>query len=149
MPKQYREYRVIYRESGGTGLVAANRPVFVGKDDASAWSEAEPALRVLWRRFRDEGKSRPMIPNRRLLPIWCHPINFIIGGPQSVVHQLCQLWEQVPFDVANVELRWSGLSHEQVCGSLRRLMEEVMPLVRRSSCTDLPPDDRASSKRSG
>ena len=57
-----------------------------------------------------------------------HPINFIVGGPESVARQLQELHEQVPFDVANVEVRWAGLTHDLVRDSLRRLMEEVMPL---------------------
>ena len=44
-PEQYRTYAATYRESGGTGLIAANRPVFVGPDDAAAFDLAEPALR--------------------------------------------------------------------------------------------------------
>ncbi len=55
-PEQYRQYAAAYRESGGTGLIAANRPVFVGPDDATAFDLAETALRILWRRFRQEGK---------------------------------------------------------------------------------------------
>jgi len=129
--EQYRKYRSIYREAGGTGLVAANRPVFVGQDDASAWSEAEPALRILWRRFRDEGKIPADVPEPTSAADLCaHPINFIVGGPQSVARQLCQLRQQISFDVLNVELRWAGLTHEQVRASLRRLMEEVMPIVK-------------------
>ena len=55
-PEQYRQYRALYRAAGGRGLVAANRPVFVGPDDDTAFAEAGPALRTLWRRFQQEGK---------------------------------------------------------------------------------------------
>ena len=131
-PEQYRQYRTAYRAAGGTGLIAANRPVFVGPDDESAFARAEPALRTLWRRFRQEGK----IPAETAEPerpqdLCAHPINFIVGGPESVARQLLELYEQVPFDVANVEVRWAGLSHELVRDSLRRLMEDVMPIVER------------------
>jgi hypothetical protein len=37
---------------------------------------------------------------------------------------------RVPFDVANVELRWDGLWHELVRDSLRRLMEDVVPRLK-------------------
>jgi alkanesulfonate monooxygenase SsuD/methylene tetrahydromethanopterin reductase-like flavin-dependent oxidoreductase (luciferase family) len=128
-PAQYREYRTAYRAAGGTGLVAANRPVFVARDDETAFAQAEPALRILWRRFRHEGK----IPAETIEPtgiaeLCAHPINFIVGGPGSVARQLRALHEQVPFDVANVEVRWAGLAHQLVRDSLRRLVEEVMPL---------------------
>ena len=52
------------------------------------------------------------------------------GVPRT--DQLRELHEQAPFDVANVEVRWAGLSPELVRDSLRRLMEEVMPLLHRN-----------------
>jgi alkanesulfonate monooxygenase SsuD/methylene tetrahydromethanopterin reductase-like flavin-dependent oxidoreductase (luciferase family) len=122
-PEQYRQYAAVYREAGGTGLIAANRPVFVGPDDRSAFDLAETALRILWRRFRQEGKIPADTPEPERPQDLCgHPINFIVGGPESVARQLHALHEQVPFDVANVEVRWAGLSHELVCDNLRRLM---------------------------
>ena len=129
-PVQYCEYSAAYRRAGGTGLLAANRPVFVGPDDETAFSRAEPALRILWRRFRQEGKIAAETPEpRRPADLCTHPINFIVGGPESVARQLRELHTEVPFDVANVEVRWAGLTHELVRDSLRRLMEEVMPLL--------------------
>ena len=129
-PAQYRQYRRAYRAAGGTGLIAANRPVFVGPDDESAFARAEQALRTIWRRFQQEGK----IPAETAEPerpqdLCAHPINFIVGGPASVARQLCELYEQIPFDVANVEVRWAGLTHELVRDSLRRLMEDVVPIL--------------------
>ena len=129
-PEQYRQYRAIYLAAGGTGLVAANRPVFVGPDDATALVQAEPALRTLWRRFRDEGKIAASTPEPvRVEDLTGHPINFLVGGPRSVARQVAELREQVPFDVLNVEVRWAGLSGEQVRESLQRLMTEVVPQV--------------------
>ena len=122
-PAQYRQYAAAYRESGGRGLIAANRPVFVGPDDATAFALAEPALRILWRRFRQEGKIPADTPEPARPQDLCgHPINFLVGGPKTVRSQLQALHQEVPFDVANVEVRWAGLSHEQVCDSLRRLV---------------------------
>ena len=127
-PGQYRQYVDAYRGAGGRGQIAANRPVFVGPDDASAFEIAGPALRILWRRFRDEGKIPADAPEPDHPADLCgHPINFIGGGPESVAGQLRALHAEVPFDVANVEVRWAGLSHEQVLESLRRLMEDVVP----------------------
>ena len=129
-PEQYRQYRDTYRAAGGTGLVAANRPVFVSPDDESAFARAEPALRILWQRFRQEGKIPAETPEPARPPDLCaHPVNFIVGGPESVARQLRELYEQAPFDVANVEVRWPGLTHELVRDSLRRLMEDVMPML--------------------
>lgn len=130
-PAQYRQYAAAYRTAGGSGLLAANRPVFVGPDDATAFARAEPALRTLWRRFREEGKVPADTPEPTSPAALCgHPINFIVGGPESVARQFRELHDEVPFDVANVEVRWAGLSHELVRDSLRRLMEEVCPLLR-------------------
>jgi len=129
-PEQYRQYRDVYLEAGGIGLVAANRPVFVGRDDANAFDQAGPALRTLWRRFQREGKIPAGTPEPTdLAGLTAHPINFLVGGPASVARQCAELREQVPFDVLNVEVRWAGLSHALVCDSLRRLMEEVAPRV--------------------
>ena len=129
-PDQYRQYRAAYCAAGGMGLVAANRPVFVGPDDDSAFTRVEPALRILWRRFRHEGKIPAENPEPAHPADLCaHPINFIVGGPDSVARQLRELYEQVPFDVANVEVRWAGLTHELVRDSLRRMMEDVVPMI--------------------
>jgi alkanesulfonate monooxygenase SsuD/methylene tetrahydromethanopterin reductase-like flavin-dependent oxidoreductase (luciferase family) len=125
-PEQYRQYAAAYRASGGAGLIAANRPVFVGPTDKVAFDLAEPALRTLWRRFRDEGKIPAETPEPTNPAELCgHPINFIIGGPESVARQLAELHAQVPFDVANVEVRWAGLSHELVRENIVRLMNEI------------------------
>ena len=120
---QYRSYVAAYREAGGNGRIAANRPVFVGPDDDAAFELAGDALRILWRRFRDEGKIPADTPEpARARDLCGHPINFLVGGPETVARQLRELHEQVPFDVANVEVRWDGLSHELVRDSLTRLM---------------------------
>jgi hypothetical protein len=111
-------------------MIAANRPIFVGPDDATAFACAEPALRTLWRRFQQEGKiPADTVEPDRLQELCAHPINFIIGGPMSVAQQLSALYDQVPFDVANLEFRWAELPRESVRDSLRRLMTEVMPIV--------------------
>ena len=111
-------------QAGGTGLVAANRPVFVGPDDETAFARAEPALRILWRRFRQEGK----------IPADCwSPTAELCAGTRSTSssadrsrsRERRELHNEVPFDVANVEVRWAGLTHELVRDSLRRLMEEI------------------------
>jgi alkanesulfonate monooxygenase SsuD/methylene tetrahydromethanopterin reductase-like flavin-dependent oxidoreductase (luciferase family) len=121
--EQHKEYVAAYRAAGGTGLVAMNRPVYVGRTDAAAFAEAEPALRILWRRFRAEGKIAAEVREPDSVEGLCgHPINFIVGGRDSVLEQLRALRQACPFDVANLELRWEGLSHEQTLGSLRELM---------------------------
>ena len=88
-PEQYRHYLDVYRAAGGTGRVAANRPVFVGPDDDTAFAAAEPALRLLWRRFHREGKIPAGTPEpSRVEDLCSHPINFLVGGPESVARGL-------------------------------------------------------------
>ena len=136
-PAQYRQYRDAYREAGGSGLVAANRPVFVGPDDATAFARAEPALRTLWRRFQHEGKIPAATPEPTdLAGLTAHPINFLVGGPESVARQVAALREEVPFDVLNVEVRWAGLPHELVCDSLQHLMRDVLPRLNELGATE-------------
>jgi alkanesulfonate monooxygenase SsuD/methylene tetrahydromethanopterin reductase-like flavin-dependent oxidoreductase (luciferase family) len=129
-PEQYRDYSANYRAAGGRGLIAANRPIYVGANDASAFTEAEPALRTLWRRFLAEGKFAADSPEPTEATDLCaHPINFIVGGTETVARQLRDLHAASPFDVLNAEVRWAGLSPEHVKESLGRLMEKVMPTL--------------------
>jgi len=123
-PAQHNGYAAAYRAAGGAGLIAMNRPVYVGADNTTAFAEAEPALRTLWLRFRDEGKIPTATPEPSAASDLCHhPLNFIVGGPASVARQLRALHAMCPFDVLNVELRWDGLTHGQVLQSLQRLMK--------------------------
>ena len=120
--EQYRQYTEAYRRAGGRNRIAVNRPVYVGETETSAWAEAEGAVRTLWRRFREEGKIAGDTSEPTSSAELCrHPLNFIIGDPESVARQLLELHAQVPFDVANLEVRWEGLSHAQVRESLRRM----------------------------
>jgi alkanesulfonate monooxygenase SsuD/methylene tetrahydromethanopterin reductase-like flavin-dependent oxidoreductase (luciferase family) len=123
-PEQYRAYRAAYAAEGGSRLVAMNRPVFVGPGDASAFEIARPALQTLWRRFQREGKvPADMREPRQVQELCAHPINFLVGGPETVAAKLLELHRQVPFDVANLEIRWEGLSHKHICDSLERLAQ--------------------------
>jgi len=125
-PEQYIEYRAEYLAAGGGGLIAANRPVFVAKDDVTAYREIEVPLRMLWRRFQSEGKiPAGMAEPATIDELSRHPINFIIGGPISVAKQIDDLRNLTHFDVLNAELRWSGLTPQQIKVSLRLLATDV------------------------
>jgi alkanesulfonate monooxygenase SsuD/methylene tetrahydromethanopterin reductase-like flavin-dependent oxidoreductase (luciferase family) len=129
-PDQYNQYRAAYHAAGGRRLIAANRPVYVADTDARAFDEAEPALRTLWRRFQEEGKipadmKEPANPR----DLCAHPINFIVGSPQTVANELLRLHHHTPYDVANLELRWAHLTPHQVESSLQRLLQHVRPLL--------------------
>lgn len=129
-PEQYLAYRQAYHDTGGRGLVAANRPVYVGRDDVAALRDIEPALRILWRRFQREGKITANLSEPADTRDLCaHPINFIVGGPQSVAQQLRDLHDAVPYDVANLEPNWDGLPRAMIDDSLHRVAEEVRPLL--------------------
>jgi alkanesulfonate monooxygenase SsuD/methylene tetrahydromethanopterin reductase-like flavin-dependent oxidoreductase (luciferase family) len=128
-PEQYATLRGAYVKAGGAGLVAANRPIFVGEDDAGAWTEAEPALRILWRRFVGEGKIPRDLPEPERFTRENAPGQFLVGGPETVIRFVQALHARVPFDVFNIEPRWAGLTPEQVHGSMRRFAERVMPAL--------------------
>jgi len=138
-PAQYCEYAAVYRAAGGAGLLAANRPVIVAKDDATAWGRAEPAVRMLWRRFQREGRIPADASEPAQLEDLCgHPINFIVGSPATVARQLAELHARAPFDVANVEVRWPGLSAEAIHESIRLMAGEVREKMRTGITTRLP-----------
>jgi alkanesulfonate monooxygenase SsuD/methylene tetrahydromethanopterin reductase-like flavin-dependent oxidoreductase (luciferase family) len=133
-PDQHREYASAYRSAGGKGLIAQNRPIFVGPTDAEAFDAVEPALRILWRRFQYEGKiPAEMAEPSSIEDLSAHPINFIVGGPETAAERILALHRKVPFDVLNAEVRWAGLPHPVVCDSLRRLSTDVMTIISRKS----------------
>ena len=116
-----------YREAGGRRSVAANRPVFVGEDDRSAWEEAEGALRTLWHRFVGEGQIPRDRPEPDRFTLENAPGQFLVGGPETVAGYIRALRERVAFDVFNMEPRWAGFTPEQVHANIRRFAEHVMP----------------------
>jgi len=128
-PEQYAALHSAYREAGGRGSVAANRPAYVGEDDAAAWAEAEPALRILWRRFVEEGKIPRDRPEPETFTLENAPGQFLVGGPETVACFIRDLRARVPFDTFNIEPRWAGFTVEQVHASMRRFAEYVMPAL--------------------
>ena len=116
-PEQYRQYIDAYREAGGR-VIAANRPVFVGPDDIRLRSRrarpADPLAEV-----PGEGK----IPQRPPSPTTRGSVR-----PSDQLHRrrprvgrtaTPRAARRSPFDVANVEVRWAGLSHDRswtACG---------------------------------
>ncbi|MEP6754733.1 MAG: LLM class flavin-dependent oxidoreductase [Chthonomonadales bacterium] len=114
-PEQNRQYSTLYRENGGSGHIALNRPIFLAESSVVAWREAEPVLRLLFRRFQSEGKIGADVEEPDNPVDLCqHPINFIVGTPTEAVDQLRKVQDTVPFDVLNAEVRWGGMSPEQV-----------------------------------
>ena len=83
---------------GGAGLIAANRPVFVGPDDATAFALAEPALRTLWRRFRARGQDPRRRPPSRATPTASAATRSTSSSaaPSRVARQLLELHAQAP-----------------------------------------------------
>jgi alkanesulfonate monooxygenase SsuD/methylene tetrahydromethanopterin reductase-like flavin-dependent oxidoreductase (luciferase family) len=129
-PEQYQALHAAYTEAGGRGSVAANRPVYVGEDDATAWREAEPALRTLWKRFVQEGKIPRDRPEPEVFTLENAPGQFVVGSAETVAQFIRTLHDRVRFDVFNLEPRWAGFTPAQVTANLRRFAAQVMPLVR-------------------
>jgi alkanesulfonate monooxygenase SsuD/methylene tetrahydromethanopterin reductase-like flavin-dependent oxidoreductase (luciferase family) len=128
-PEQYAALYAAYREAGGRGRVAANRPIYVGEDDASAWAEAEPALRILWRRFQSEGKIARDASEPAVFDDGTAPGQFLVGGPATVRRFIRELHARVPFDTFNVEPRWAGFTPEQVQASMGRFTAGVIEAI--------------------
>lgn len=126
-PEQYASLYAAYLGAGGKGSVAANRPVYVGEDDASAWAEAEPALRILWRRFVQEGKIPKDRPEPETFNLENAPGQFLVGSAETVTRFIRDLQARVPFDTFNLEPRWAGLTPAQVQTTIRRVAEDVRP----------------------
>lgn len=139
-PAEYADYARAYRAQGGSGRIAANRPVYVGATNRQAIDEAEPALRLLWRRFQSEGKIPPGAREPDDPRELCgHPINFIVGDAENVAGQLLALHRAAPYDVANLEVRWAGLEDQLIFASMKRLAEQVRPLLEKAqSVADKP-----------
>ena len=131
-PEQYAALYAAYREAGGAGSVAANRPIYVATDDRTAWREAEPALRILWRRFVAEGKIPRDRPEPEVFNLENAPGQFLVGSPATLLAFFTELRARVPFDVFNVEPRWAGFTPEQVHRSMQLFAEEVLPAVRQA-----------------
>ena len=130
-PEQYRAYARAYRDAGGTGKIAANRPIVIAETDEEAHDIADGAMRTLWRRFRAEGKiAADAVEPRSLDDICGHPLNVLVGGPATVARRIAALHRAVPFDVLNVEVTWDGLDAGTATASLRWLMTDVLPRLR-------------------
>jgi alkanesulfonate monooxygenase SsuD/methylene tetrahydromethanopterin reductase-like flavin-dependent oxidoreductase (luciferase family) len=99
----------------------------VGKDDRTAWEEAEPALRILWRRFVAEGKIPRDRPEPERFNLENAPGQFLVGSAQTVTGFIQDLHARAPFDTFNIEPRWEGFTPEQVHASIRRFADGVMP----------------------
>jgi alkanesulfonate monooxygenase SsuD/methylene tetrahydromethanopterin reductase-like flavin-dependent oxidoreductase (luciferase family) len=59
----------------------------------------------------------------------CGRVQFVAGGPERVAAEVRALYAQVPFTALHIQPRWQGLAPEQVQASIRRLQQEVLPLV--------------------
>src|SRR5262249_2191934 len=97
-PEQYEALWSAYHSEGGGGSVAANRPSYGGEGDARAWAEVEPALRNLFRRFRQEGKIAADVPEPERFNAENTPGQFLVGGPETILHFVRDLQARVPFD---------------------------------------------------
>jgi len=69
---------------GGKGLIAANRPVYVARDDATGVSPSRAgAAAFVSGGFIGKGRSREYEGAVNIRELCAHPINFIVGGPQT------------------------------------------------------------------
>jgi alkanesulfonate monooxygenase SsuD/methylene tetrahydromethanopterin reductase-like flavin-dependent oxidoreductase (luciferase family) len=128
-PEQYEALYAAYRSAGGSRSVAANRPIYVAETDAAAWAGAESALRILWKRFVEEGKIPRDRPEPQHFDHTNTPGQFLVGSPETVVRFVRELGTRIPFDTFNVEPRWAGFTPEQVEASIRLFGQEIIPAL--------------------
>jgi alkanesulfonate monooxygenase SsuD/methylene tetrahydromethanopterin reductase-like flavin-dependent oxidoreductase (luciferase family) len=151
-PEQYAQLYAAYLGAGGAGSVAANRPAYVGATETSAWEEAEPALRILWKRFVAEGKIPKDRPEPKKFDLENAPGQFLVGSAETVADYIRALRERVPFDTFNLEPRWAGLTPAQVQTTIRRVAEEVRPRLEQttiSRCQGQLRDPQATDRPGG
>ena len=100
-PAQYRDFTATYRSSGGAGLIAANRPVFVGPDDDTALALAEPALRLPLASVPRRGEDPHLDPRaRRPLGPLCPPDQLPRRRPRRRPRPPRPLTTRPPFDAS-------------------------------------------------
>ena len=125
----YAAFREARAEAGlpGDGTVSAGRAMYVGADDAAAWREAEPAIRLLNERMRRERPAIAALPPPADLAEAAAQVQFVVGGPQRCRAAVAELLAVLPVDTYNLQARWAGLDDALVAASLRRFAEQVAP----------------------
>lgn len=113
--------------------VAASRPMYVGTSDEDAARAASKAVTIMLARQREaQGKASQDDTPPVTFEEACRQVQFVAGSPETVAQAIQALRAQVPFTTLHVQPRWQGLAQRDVLDSLRRFMQEVVPMVESS-----------------
>ena len=99
----------------------------MGETDEAAQAEAERAVWVMVERQRRERPKYADLPMPESFEEACERVQFVAGGPETVVEVVRELYEQVPFSALHIQPRWVGFSPDQVQASIRRVQQQVVP----------------------
>jgi alkanesulfonate monooxygenase SsuD/methylene tetrahydromethanopterin reductase-like flavin-dependent oxidoreductase (luciferase family) len=113
----------------GPERIAASRALLVGGSDAAARAAAEPAIAILVERQRATRAQFANLPPPASFEGACERVQFVAGGPDTVVEALYELRRTVPFTAFHIQPRWQGLAPDAVEETIRRFRQNVAPLL--------------------
>ena len=143
-----RIYKTSHDESFGSDIrlgakMAVVRDTFVADSEAEARRIAEEACLgslnfANWRGPRiylDPGEildsEKEASLKKTITYDFAAPRALMFGSPEQVADRIVELAEETGIDHLMFKCGWPGLAHEHTMGSIHRLSEEVLPLVRR------------------
>lgn len=121
-------YRGALRQHWGPEVperLAIARCVYVGADDASAIAEAGPSITRFYTSAKTTPKDQPVPPIEEIIA----RTHFIVGGPEHCAREIADFQAATGITHVSIQPTWIDLPHAASMASLRRLGEEVMPLV--------------------
>jgi alkanesulfonate monooxygenase SsuD/methylene tetrahydromethanopterin reductase-like flavin-dependent oxidoreductase (luciferase family) len=129
----------LYRaERERCGLAAAReipivKELHVGSDDESAMRAIQPYLEDKYRAYVQWGQSEVMPAGDTLRQAFeglAEGGRFIVGGPETCARQIREHVERLGVTSFLFRFQWPGMPQDLVLASMRRLAEEVVPLLR-------------------
>jgi alkanesulfonate monooxygenase SsuD/methylene tetrahydromethanopterin reductase-like flavin-dependent oxidoreductase (luciferase family) len=105
--------------------IAIARCVFVGADDVSAVAESGPSITRFYASAKTTPKDQPIPPIDDLIA----RMHFIVGGPDRCAREIADFAAATGITHVSIQPTWVGLPHATSMASLRRLGQDVMPLV--------------------
>lgn len=135
---QQRHYVDRYRAAGGRGATKGARMVLVAETDEAAF---EYAAAPAWRTFSQMRNGRyyqlaveeGRVPDGEPTDVRdvLHRIEFVAGGPETVVEGLRRYQAEAGVDQLDIMVHVPGVPHDAVVRSMRLFASEVAPRVQR------------------
>jgi alkanesulfonate monooxygenase SsuD/methylene tetrahydromethanopterin reductase-like flavin-dependent oxidoreductase (luciferase family) len=109
------------------------KEVCVAATDDAALEIARPYLKGKYEAYVDWGQSEVLPPNdtlRREFAELTGGGRFVLGSPETCVDILADHVDHLGADHFVCRLQWPGMPQRDVCNSMRRLAQEVLPALR-------------------